>query len=280
MIACDPTEKLAQPFPGLEAETGADIIISALQMPLAPATLKHHIQAGALLIQRKSGLDLVSSIGGRLWSSLARMRATGARQWQCVLLTTGVFLPDPRDGTCLVAVPTVYPDGHVEWRYLSHPEPRQYSAVLSCLRHWCWYGGVVVQLPSDDLIPRWLEETELRLVEKVVARLKGGVVKEIWDGGEIDWPDDTGDPLQEPREVKDWRRILAAFPGVGPARATALREAMLRAGMADNLMQALVAITDPEPLSVPGWGPGLRRRVREALGLEENEIILTDFVPR
>lgn len=260
MIVKDPSEPYPFPtVPALEEATGADLIISPFPAPVAPGTLPLHVRNGALLVQVKRGLDLISSVGNRLWESLARMRETGARQWQCVLLTTGVFLPDPRTGECIVAEPTLHPDGHVEWRYLTHPQPRPYQAVESCLRHWTWYGGVVVQLPSND-VEGWARRTEARLLEKV-----GQSVKEIWPD-----PPEFDDPLVGLERVRDWRAILAAFPGIGPEKATALRKAMQEAGARDSLIQAIIWITDGLAAKhVPGWGKVLQQRVREVLGLEE-----------
>ncbi len=90
--------KMAE-LPGLEAKTGADVMNSPLDVPL-PSTntlLQMHIKAGASLIQIKFGHDLISSIiDGRFKEAQARMVATGAMPWQCILLFIG--FTTERDG--------------------------------------------------------------------------------------------------------------------------------------------------------------------------------------
>jgi ERCC4-type nuclease len=82
----------------LESLTGCDIMISTLTMPCTTeALVRKHVEAGALLVQRKSLQDLVRSIGDRINHSLAKilakMRSTGASSWQCILLSTGFYAP-------------------------------------------------------------------------------------------------------------------------------------------------------------------------------------------
>lgn len=248
----------------LEELTGADLIISPLQAPITFAILPLHIKAGALLVQIKRGLDLASSLGSHLWESLAKMRETGARQWQCVLLTTGVVLP-AQDDRCIIAKPTVHIDGHVTWEYFPAINGASYQSVESALRHWTWYGGVVVQLADESRVEAWARLTESRLLEKIERG-----VKEIWPS-----PPEFDDPLIGLQRIRDWRTILAAFPGVGPAKATSLRQAMLEAGTRDTLVEALRWITSGlARQKAPGWGKGLEAKIRNVLGLNENEQII------
>lgn len=276
MIAIDNSE-LASRLPAipdvqvsnvLESLTGADILISPLQMPMTEVLLPRHIKAGALLAQRKSGADLPASIDSRLWTSLARMRATGARQWQCCLLLTGFYLPNTKTGKVLIITPEFHQDGRVTFRTENYPH-MDYKSVQSSLRHWCWYGGVVHQLTCDDEIPGWCKVAEKRLMEK----RKAGKTKEIWpDAEKLFDPPAKDDPLQEPIEVRDWRRILAQLDKVGPIRATALRDAMLEAGADGTLFQALCWASwerrDGLP-KVKQWGKGTIQSVKGELGVPD-----------
>jgi len=247
----------------LESLTGADFAISPLGMPVNATLLPRHIAAGMLLIQRKSGSDLCASItDGRLYSSLARMRATGARQWQCVLLTTGRYEP-AKNGKVRIVTPTFRNDGRVTTKSRTHPQ-MTYAGVQSAIEGWTWLGGVYLPLSCDEEIPGWCARTERRLKDK-----SSSSTRELWPAPpELYDPPAHDDPLQEPILVKDWRTILAAFPGVGPVRATALRDAMLEHGNMDTLTQALMWATE-DFTAVPGWGQGTRRKVRAALGLQD-----------
>ena len=73
-------------LPGLEERTGADFLLSSLQMPAAnDALLRRHCEAG-ILVQRKSGLDLPSSIiDGRLSHSLGKMLEWCKRPWLLIV---------------------------------------------------------------------------------------------------------------------------------------------------------------------------------------------------
>ena len=70
--------------------------------------------------------------------------------------------------------------------------------------------------------------------------------------------------------VDDWRVVVANLPGVGPKRATALRDAMLKEEAADNLITALVWLTEPKFIEkVPGIGKKTCENIRQFVGLEE-----------
>ena len=90
------------------------------------------------------------------------------------------------------------------------------------------------------------------------------------------------DPLQEPVEVKDGRRVIAAMRGVGPVKATSLYRAIERwnrkyrnaEGLEPSVSQMLfwASCWDPELYGIPkvkGWAKGMRRNVRRELGLED-----------
>ena len=150
--------------------------------------------------------------------------------------------------------------------HTEHFPHMSYQAVQSSLRHWCWYGGVHLSLVCDDEIPGWCNVAESRLQEKS----KAGKVKEVWPAPvELYDPPAKDDPLQELIEVKDWRHILAQFPGVGPVRANALRDAMLEYKADDTLFQALCWATGDDSPKVRHWGKGIIGAVRKALGVPD-----------
>lgn len=259
----------------LESLTGADFAISPLGMPFTAKFLPRHIDAGMLLIQRKSGSDLCASISdGRLYSSLARMRATGARQFQCVLMTTGYYQP-AKNGKVRIVTPTFHDDGRVTTKRRTHTH-MHYASVQSALEGWTWLGGVYLPLSCDSEIPSWCARTEKRLKDK-----SGTKLRELWPAPvELYDPPEKDDPLQVPVLVKDWRAILAAFPGIGPVRATALRDAMLEWNASDTLVQALIfASWDGKmPIGAKGWGSGTQRKVKAALGLDSWHALGTKLV--
>ena len=112
MIYIDPNEALnrslmptipdAVELPYLESIAGADLMLTIEPFPATTETLiRNHIKAGAILIQRKSGLDLSASVGERMNSSLAKMKSMNARSWQSLLLFIGV-LTERKDGRGLI----------------------------------------------------------------------------------------------------------------------------------------------------------------------------------
>lgn len=274
----------------LEAVTGADIMISHLQMPATTETLiLNHVRAGALLIQRKSGEDLVRSIGERINVSLAKMRSVGARQYQCILLSTGYFAPSFGDSDTWVGSLQQTGKGkpYITWRKVKWP----YAALDSELRHFTMRGGVYIPLTCDEQIPGWVLAAEKDLVAFSSDSQR---VKEIWPSANSYPPDLPldDDPLQELRTVTDGRVVLAQFHGIGPAIATAtwdtIRE-FRRKCMPDgdpalwepDLATALVVLTGEKPgtIKVPGFGEGKRRAIREQLCIPAGmdfALIITD----
>lgn len=270
-----PTIPNAQPSTILEALTGADIMVSSLSMPATTETLiKRHVDAGAVLINRKSMADMLSSIAsGSINAILARMLAIGARYtWQRVIMSTGVYVPDLDNGQALVGEPRQSKDGstYIHLRQAPQGLPN-YKAYASIRRRIALRGGYYLPLTCDDEIPG-----ELLAWEKDLKELSE--TKEVWPVvGKMYDPPACDDPLQTPVEVKDWRASLlgmmqARAGGVGPVKVNALRAAMLEAGAEDTLFQALYWASTQWRLGVPkvaGWGPNTIQAVRDALGLED-----------
>jgi hypothetical protein len=225
-------------------------MISALEIP--PTTrllIQKHIDTGALLVQRKSGEDLTNSLGARLNGSLFKMRETGARQSQCVLLFAGTL--QKVDGN-LATIDGIR-------------SKSSYWAIIGGLSKWHDRGGVVEQIANDDLIPKWVD-----MKHKHVKEYHGAKQKKFHPLKTEVFEIDPEDPVQELVKVTDWRTVVANLPGVGPKRATALREAMLKEEAADNLITALVWLTEPKFVEkVPGIGPKICANIRQFAGLEE-----------
>ncbi len=264
----------------LEELCGADILISPLKMPPTTVVLiQKHVQAGALLIQRKSSADLVHSVGTRILHSLALMRATGAAQWQCVLLSTGIFIPNTETGNVWVGR-MVEQNGqpNILWQEVKW----QYRALATELRRYALRGGTYIPLTCDEEIPGWCKQAESDLLA-----LRDEGVKKLWPDAR-DYPPDppvAGDVLQELRPVTDGRIVIATLKGVGPTKANALWQ-----GIRDyrhslhpdentnswepSLGEALLwaSAQDPKLYGLPhvhGWGKGIRNGIRKQLGLED-----------
>ena len=243
----------------LEELTGADIMISPLHMPVTSSTLAHHISAGAALIQLKFGRDLLSSLGVRLKSSLYKMRKSGAKQRQCILIFVGDI--GAKDNLATVDGQEVQPSKH-------------YLAVTTSIYRWGQRGGIYLPVSREQFLPSILHSI-LRDIEMERA----GVVKEeIWDVPSYDGADFDGDVLNLTK-VEDWRVVLAAIPGVGPTLATNLRNTMLELGIADTLANALVLATMPKKgrkekrVKITGWGEKTHENVRGyVLGNDRNAI--------
>ena len=198
---------------GLEAMTGADALISPLDMPCTKlALIREHLDNnGAILIQVKIGLDLAASVGNRLAHSLIKMREVAPRQSQRVLLFAGTLACDA-DGKALI-------DGR---RVDENVPGVNWAACQTSLEAWCERGGVVYQLSRANLLGHWLQAKEKRL-------------KHYADNPrEFFFPDKpeliendadlASDPLQIPVKINDWRIPMAFL--VGPKKAQLLFEAV------------------------------------------------------
>lgn len=260
-IYCDPTELRAGsrlpamtgvvPVDGLEALTGADLMLSIFSAPVSSEHLiRKHIAAGALLVQRKSGDDLVSSMGPHLNSALDRMWTLTSRPGQCVLLFSGLLAADS-NGMALI-------NGRMA--------SRTYFSVLGALSRWHDRGGVVEQVAGDDLIPGWCELKLSHLREYSTAE---GEVKHFYPDTALRVVDKS-DPMQLLVQVRDGRVTLATLPGIGPK----LAEDLWTWG-GGNLARILDALSTPATLKRAdrprGIGPATIRAVRAWMGYSESD---------
>ena len=234
---------------GLESKTGADLMISNLQAPMTTdALVRMHVESGAFLVQLKFGSDIASSLGPRLKDSIWKMRETGAKQGQCILLFIGQ-LGVTRGGNATI-------DGRND-----RPR-RQYMAVNKAMLKWGLRGGIALNLTRESYLVEWL----------------GVLEGELGQGGEQYWQTTTGqfeheDILQPLQKITDWRPAIAAIKGVGVKRATNLRTAMLAEGALDTLGQALIWGSTKEWQELPKiplWGRVTFERVRAAVVGDED----------
>jgi len=185
---------------GLEERTGGDILISPLPFPAASDNLLlRHCQAG-LLVQRKSGQDLVNSItNGRLARSLLKMLGWTSRPWLVICARI---------------------DHHGDRATLDGREGLGYTAVLSALDWWQLRGGYLTILNGDGDLPKWLGGwlDKLRAISEEPIKIL------------------TRNPQQALAEDLQMS-FLMALPGVGAERAKALLKA---AGSPLAALQALV----------------------------------------
>lgn len=248
MIFIEPNEKLSGLYdsieykvcPHLEEWTGADLMVSTKSFPVTTESLVLlHVKSGALLVQRKSGMDLISSFGFRLNSSLERMRLTGAQQVQCVLLFIG-SITENLEGKCVV-------DGFKTDYTLPN--------VLGTIEGWVERGGVYSIIEKGNL-GRWLAIKEHHL--KVYEENRTKYI----------YPDA---PFQELKSVKDWRITIATLPMMGTVRTQALYDFIEQKGYDSNLLNALAVLTDGRPeFKVKGIGEEVIKHARNWMGLPEN----------
>jgi hypothetical protein len=143
---------------GLEGLTGGDLLLSPLDEDIAEedwkAKLFKHCRAG-VLVQRKSGMDLVSSLS-RLSEIQCKMQAWGD-SW---LLVTGKI--GSKNGVAVVE---------------GRRSVASYKQVIGAMDNWILRGGGVTCLESDDAIGGWVEVMLRKLVE-----MRGDPVKTVLVG--------------------------------------------------------------------------------------------------
>ena len=209
----------------LEAVTGADCMVTLLKFPMSTESLiRCHVALGAILIQRKSVCDLISSILDEgINRSLARMLECGAKhQYQRVILSTGYLSPM---SVGIVGVGTM--TGHnpsgtpkIQWSRCN-PEV-QYESFATIRWRIACRGGYYLPLISDDEIP-----LALKVIERDLKYMSKRPTKELMHLESFP-PDPPApdDPLQEVIEVKDGRLVVASLKHIGPKKTNALWSAI------------------------------------------------------
>ena len=249
---------VSQPVTGLESLTGADLAVSPPGVRL-PGALEDNLLCRELvkqcyLIQYKRGLDLPSSLGKRLNSSLARMREWAPRPCQRVLLTTGV-LTCRQNGCALVN---------------GRESRKDFWPVWSAAKKWCDRGGVVwPPLSRESLLAEALHAAERHLGEYA-----SNPVKEVWPKPNALTEADPDDPLQMLVVIKDARLLLATLPGIGTQRANDLWE-----HCGGSAALALTVLTTPELDRPRGIGLGTVEKTRNWLGVPDGYTLLVHGNP-
>lgn len=272
--------------PDLESLCGADVCISTLGAPChSEALLRVHLKSRCVLVQVKRREDFLSSIKDeRINLAIAKMRPWTTDPSQRVIMSTGMFFPDLTTGDVMLTEPTLRDGKTSLWPRASNV-PIGYKAYASIRRRIAFRGATLLALTSnDELIP------ELKAMEKDLFYLSGYPVKDLFFPEHFpDDPPEEDDPLQQLRPVRDGRRVLAAFEGIGPKKANKMWEAVydwmkekrpLEDGIwteedwEPNTMQLLVWASSSKKArrmakqpKVPLWGDKTYEKVREQLGL-------------
>lgn len=192
----------------LEAITGADCMVSPISLPVSTETLiRRHIEKGAVLVQFKSGRDLVESVFHREKTALARMHSVGAKWWQSCILATGVFLPNVKNGTVLVGKPELHRDGRVTFKWSM--TSKKYKAFVTAQRRFFLRGGWLQILLCEEETKGWVlhMESDLKSLSKNPTKVVSPAI--------VKFPPPDAEPLQDVKEVKDCRSVIAALDGIG-----------------------------------------------------------------
>lgn len=230
----------ARPCIGLEAQTGADLLISPLETllpdnvnrPPGSLMLRKHTEAG-MLIQRKSGSDMLGSIP-HLGSILQRMQ-----QWDsvCWLLVCGKFIPSEKEEVIVDARTS-------GWQWVSYAGAKD---------AWCLRGGLIHEEPDDDHGAYWLNRMDANIGKLRKEAIVLPPVQKIV-GGMFD---------QNP-----WRVTLMSFPGCGEELSRRI------AGYTGNLATALFYMSDVNSNRLPGVGIKLKEQWNRYLGLKPGEALI------
>jgi hypothetical protein len=259
-----------KPLPGLEALTGADVMVSPDNMPFPrnDQLILSHIKGGAKLIQIKFGHDLPGSIiDGRLNEALSRMlRVTDQRTWQCLLLFVGLLGYDSSKGMATINGQLSYGGHHMKW-----------SQIDQAINFWMYRGGIYYNLPSGKLIPEHLSNTQKCLDMFSLSE----DTKTIWPKAPVFYDEiEPNNPhlkkwkvAQKIVVVDDLRSLLCSIPNarIGPGKATAIWEYMAANGYRQDWNGFLDLIRHDEILNVAGIGKKLATDIRWGLFATKEE---------
>lgn len=234
----------AKSVPWLEAETGADLVITPLEMPFTKKTMKHHSKAGALFVQVKNGHDLASSVGTRINTSLGKMSEVASRREQRILLFVGIFT-EGEDGQAKI-------NGQPVMSGIS------YAGIIGAISKFQDRGGRFESISRRSFFLKWLEMKERHLKE-----YQEEPVKQVFPNHQTLM--DTSGPLQIPEVITDARTMFLALPGIGPKILERLWE-----HVEGDPIFLLEIITNLDYAKIPvvrGFGIGKVTKIREFLGI-------------
>lgn len=233
-------------LPGLEAMTGADLLVSILSQPKLSElnetlpnklALRKHLEHG-LLIQRKSGLDLVNSIpNDGLSDKLVRMQQWSHRCW---LMTVGIL--SSRAG-----------EAFIDGRGTAY----SYNQVIGAILKWQSRGGYYINVPSDSQIAPTINRLLEHLREFEQQPIKRVRVPE--------------QQLFRPSGIDAISHLRI---GVGIDKLTLLEQSC------GTLADMLVYLSDYDSIEqchVEGIGKGIVANFKRVVGLRENEVLVREF---
>ncbi len=261
-------------LPGLEMNTGADLMVSpdGLPLPRNDKLLQFHIDSGSKLIQLKFGHDLPQSIvDGRLNEALARMQATGAMICQCYLSFVGLLGYDNTKEYATINGQLTY--GKV---------PMKWIQVDAAIERWIDRGGSYHPLASGKQIPLRLQGIQKRVNEYY----NGKTSKKVWPTKlKIEKVIEPTNPhlrkwkvAQRIEVIDDLRPMFRQIPGarIGEEKANAIWQYMEDNGIRQDFSGFTDMLTGPKPemLKVKGIGKKLINDCQWGLWhtLEEREI--------
>lgn len=244
------------PCPGLEAETGADFVIS--RIPIDPVSaLSLHIQSKSLFCQRKSGYDAIGDFN-QIWLEIARFQLLKIPMQQCFILPIGRFYPD--DAGLL----------RVEDKTSIDIHRITYLTYLKNEAAW-GYSGIQVRRLNDEVELALFIQAQFEELQRIESR---GNKKEVVTKG-TEWVYD--DPFQEVTEINDWRTLLlSGIKGVGIETVKNLIQYF-----EDNISHiwpsgyhaySVLTAEDCKGKAIhkiSGWGNGKRKALRDLLGLPD-----------
>ena len=211
----------------LEAETGADMLITPLTSPIPDAAnvvgkllLKKHLAAGAWLVQRK-GTDILNFITDHN-QILAKMLNWTAMPW---LLTIGKY--DEKDGK--LTINGRQAGGEKGWGYGSY---------LGALTAWQKRGGYVANITRDDLFITWYKSALHEMQDnatKLIATRKP-----------------SQQLLMASGEGSDAYTRDAAITALCTINGISLQKASAIVAYCGSLANCLVFLSDPDHLKMKG----------------------------
>ena len=209
------------PFPGLEAMTGADFLVTPSSHPCTSESLiRFHLSRGAVLINRKSGLDFISSIGSRIKETVCRMVEFGARPDQCAIVSSGWYLPSDPGGVAVVYKYSHH-DGQKPVMRIQRQQGTKllYKSLIAQqdeLRQW---GVSYINLARDEDF-LYLFKTMEEKRDPQVTFFPQRQNFQIADQPEVELAgDDASHPFQSLRRADPSMIVLASFDGFGPKKA-------------------------------------------------------------
>ena len=250
-------------LPGLEALTGADVMISpdGLPFPANDNLILAHIRGGAKLIQIKFGHDLPSSIvDGRLNEALSRMQSTNAETWQCLLLFIGLIGCDYISGKVTINGQLTYGRNPMTWYQID-----------CAIERWIDRGGNYNPLSSGKLIPVRFSGIQDRVNEYSAGKTIKKIMIKPPIFTEIIEP--TNSHLRKWKiaqkivVIDDFRVMLCSIPGVkiGIERATAIFNYMDKNKIHMSFAGFLAIVRDGSIVNVPGIGKGILASIRQGI---------------